>query len=104
MLKIKLLKIGKKNESNFRIILTEAKIKPKPSRYLEILGDYNPSQKRLNLQKEKILYWISKGAQPSATLHNLFVKSGIIAGSKIRKGISSKIAQIAETKQESQAA
>lgn len=86
MLKIRLTRTGKKNEPSFRIILVEARTKPKSSRYLEILGNYNPVQKRVNLNKERISTWLSKGAKPSATVHNLLVKSGIISGPKIRKG------------------
>ncbi|OGZ32564.1 MAG: 30S ribosomal protein S16 [Candidatus Niyogibacteria bacterium RIFCSPLOWO2_12_FULL_41_13] len=97
MLKIKLAKIGKKKERSFKLILTENRVKPSPSRYIEILGNYNPAKKTVSLDKERILHWISKGAQTSETVHNIFVKSGIIAGPKIRKGSAKKNASEAQS-------
>lgn len=90
MLKIRLSKTGKKNERNFRIIASEARAKPKGGRTLSILGDYNPAQKKVNLKKERILYWLSKGAQPSATVRNILVRGGVIPGPKARKGKAKK--------------
>lgn len=40
---------------------------------MELLGSYNPHQKALNVQKERIEYWMSKGAQISPTVNNLMV-------------------------------
>lgn len=86
MLKIKLTKTGKKREHSFKIILVENRAKPKPSRYLDVLGNYNPAKKTVSLNKERVLHWLSKGAQISETVHNIFVKAGIIVGPKIKKG------------------
>lgn len=93
MLKIKLTKIGKKKEHSFKIILIENRAKPKPSRYLDILGNYNPAKKTFFLNKERISYWLSKGVQTSETVYNIFVKHGIVAGPKIKKHKVKKIAQ-----------
>lgn len=93
MLKIKLAKIGKKKEHSFKIILIENRTKPKPSRYLDVLGNYNPAKKTIFLNKERISHWLSKGAQASETVHNIFVKNGIVAGPKIKKHKVKKIAQ-----------
>ena len=90
MLRLRLSKTGKKNERNFRIIASEARAKPKTGRVSEVLGYYNPAQKKVNLKKERILYWLSKGAKPSATLRNILVSSGVIAGPKARKGKAKK--------------
>ena len=38
-------------------------------------------EKKVNA--ERIKYWISKGAQPSGTVHNYLVNERIIAGKKI---------------------
>jgi ribosomal protein S16 len=37
----------------------------------------------VELKKEKILEWISKGAQPTSSVHNLLIKQNIIEGKKI---------------------
>ena len=44
---------------------------------LEVLGHYDPKNKEnaLNINPERIHYWLSKGAQPSDTVHSLLVRS-----------------------------
>ena len=51
---------------------------------LEHLGTYNPvvTPKVVNLNVERIKYWISVGAQPSASVNNLLINEGIIKGDK----------------------
>jgi len=81
MLAIKLSRMGKKNQPFFRIIVLE-KTKDPFGDYLELLGNYNPKTKEINLKNERIKYWLSQGAQPTVTVHNLFVKQGVIEGDK----------------------
>lgn len=83
MLVIRLTRIGKKNQPSFRVVLTEKK-NPVRGKFIEILGSYNPRLKTKSLKYERIKYWISKGAQPSATLHNLLVSENIISGPKVK--------------------
>ena len=82
MLRIRFLRVGKKNSPSFRLVVTPKESPPK-GKFLEILGFYNPRLKEMNLKKERIEYWISQGAQPSDTIHNLLIKEGIIKGTKI---------------------
>ncbi len=83
MLVIRLTRIGKKNQPSFRVVLTDKK-NPVRGKFIEILGSYNPRLKTKALEGERIKYWISKGAQPSATLHNLLVSENIISGPKVK--------------------
>lgn len=87
MLVIRLIRIGKKNIPNFRVILVEKTAGPQSGKFLEILGDYNPRLKKINLETERIKYWLSQGAKASATVHNLLIKHGVIKGQKIKKKI-----------------
>ena len=87
MLKIRLQRIGRKNDPSFRVVLTDSKNSTKSGRFLEILGTYNPkakedSQKKV-LNGEKIKYWMSKGAKCSDTMHNFLVHDKVIEGKKI---------------------
>jgi len=70
MLKIRLQRTGKRGQAYFRIVILEHTKKPK-GEYLELLGNYNPHQKILNAKKDRVEYWISKGAQVSPTVNNL---------------------------------
>jgi len=83
MLVIRLLRVGKKNQPSFKIVVTEKKRPPRGGRFVEQLGFYNPLTKEKSINKERVSYWLSKGAKPSDTLHNLLVKEGIIKGPKI---------------------
>jgi len=82
MLAIKLSKTGKTNKKMFRLIISEKSRDPFGS-VLEILGSYNPHSKELIAKKERINYWLSKGAQATATVNNLLVEKKIISGSKV---------------------
>ena len=76
MLKIRLSRIGKKGQAYFRVIVTEHTKKPK-GEYLELLVTYNPHEKVLNVKKDRLEYWVSKGAQTSPTVNNLLVNHKI---------------------------
>lgn len=83
MLKIRLARIGRKNDPTFRVVVTEHTRGPKSGNHLEILGNYNPKIGNITLNGERIKYWISNGAQVSGTVHNILVEQGIIEGNKI---------------------
>jgi len=82
MLKIRLSRVGKKNKAQFRVTVADGRRAPS-GKFIEILGHYNPHTKERVLKNERIEYWISKGAKPSATVHNFLVDTGIIKGEKI---------------------
>ena len=81
MLTIRLSRIGKKKQPSFRLLISE-KHKDPWGDYLELLGNFNPRSKELNLKAERIKYWLGKGAQVSNTVHNLLLKAGVISGKK----------------------
>lgn len=81
MLVIRLNRTGKRNKSQFRIALQEHTIAP-GGKHVEILGSWDPHQKKGVFKAEKIKEWIRKGAQPSNTVQNLLINQGIIEGKK----------------------
>jgi small subunit ribosomal protein S16 len=87
MLKIRLQRIGRKNNPAFRAVLTDSKNSTKSGRFLEILGTYNPKIGDASLETkfdtERIKHWISKGAQVSGTMHNFLVHQNVIKGKKV---------------------
>lgn len=50
---------------------------------MDILGFVDPLKKRKSIDKDKVLYWIKNGAQPSDTMRNLLISEKIIEGKKI---------------------
>jgi len=83
MLKIRLQRIGRKNDPSFRVVLTDSKNSTKSGKFLEILGTHNPKAGNHKFNDEKIKYWISKGAKLSDTMHNFLVREKVIQGKKI---------------------
>ncbi len=81
MLKIRLQRIGRKNEPSFRLVLTDSKSAAK-KKALEVLGSHDFRKDGTILKKDRIEYWISNGAQVSDTAHNLLVSNKIISGKK----------------------
>ena len=83
MLTIRLTRKGKKNQPFFRVVVIDKRKSSKGGRSVEDLGYVDPLTKRKSLKKERVQYWISKGAQPSESIHNLLVSEKIIEGKKI---------------------
>ena len=82
MLKIRLQRIGRKNQPHFRAVVTDARNATKSGKFVEVIGSYDPKAGSITLDKERALYWIGKGALPSDTMHNFFISEKIIEGKK----------------------
>lgn len=67
----------------YRIVVAEHTVGPKSGKFVEKLGTYNPKTKARNLNADRIKYWMSVGAKPSDTMHNMLVSEGIIKADKI---------------------
>lgn len=89
MLAIKLAKTGKTNKKMFRVIISEKGRDPYGDA-LEILGSYNPHSKELAVKEDRVKFWLSKGAQMTATINNLLVSHKIIEGAKFTNKTSGK--------------
>jgi len=89
MLKIRFTRTGKKDEAHYRIVVAEHSA-PVLGRFVEILGHYDPKTKKTVLKKERIEYWLSKGAKPSNTVAKILVKEGLKHNSIIIKTFKKK--------------
>jgi small subunit ribosomal protein S16 len=85
MLMIRLFRVGKKNQPAFKIIITDKRNPPRGGKFVEEVGFWNPLTKEKILKSERIKYWLSVGAQPSASVYNILVEEKIIEGKKIPK-------------------
>ncbi len=82
MLTIRLQRTGRKNQAQFRVVLTDSKNSPKSGRFKEVLGSYDPKSGATTFNAERINHWVGLGAKPSGTVHNFLVDKKIIAGEK----------------------
>ncbi len=75
MVAIRLRRAGSKKRPFFRIVVTDSRA-ARDSSFVEILGHYNPRTKPalVDVQKERVDYWISKGAQPSDSVRTLIAR------------------------------
>lgn len=105
MLKIRLQRVGKKKKPAYRFVVSESS-KDLYGKHLEILGHYDPFTKVCEVKKDRIQYWISVGAQPSPTVHNLLVDQNVIDKPKVvaSKGKKKKKDDKGEAKAEVKAA
>lgn len=71
--KIRLTRRGSKKQPYYRIVVTDSRF-PRDGRYIEKIGTYDPKREPslIDLDKEKALDWIKKGAKPSNTVKKIF--------------------------------
>jgi small subunit ribosomal protein S16 len=82
MLRIRLTRRGKNKFATYRIVVAEHSA-PIKGRFIADLGMYNPHTKEFRIDKDLLNEWFKKGAQASATLHNLMVNNKIIDAPKL---------------------
>ena len=77
---IRLKRMGAKKKPFYRLVVTDSR-KSVVGKYIEALGYYDPRKKPavVNINEEKALEWLKKGAKPSGTVRNLFQREGILA-------------------------
>lgn len=83
MLKIRFQRTGRRNDPAFRIVVAEHTASPRAGRNVAVVGSHHPKTKQTSIDAEAVQHWISHGAQPSGTVHNLLVSKGIIKGDKV---------------------
>lgn len=81
MLSIRLIRIGKTKQPSYRLVVME-KSKDIWANYLENLGHYNPRSKQGEFAKDRIEYWVGKGAKLTKTVNNLLIEQKVIEGKK----------------------
>lgn len=76
--KIRLKRIGTKKKPFYRLVVADAR-SPRNGRFIEEIGIYDPVQgvDKAQIDEEKALGWLQKGAQPTDTVKSLFKKTGI---------------------------
>ncbi len=86
---IKLKRVGKKHQPSFRLVVQEKRTKLN-GRSTDDVGSYSPTTKKFACNEERVKHWLGVGARPTATVHNLLVKNGVIKEPKIAIHIKKK--------------
>lgn len=80
--RIRLVRLGRKKLPYYRIIIAPSRAR-RDGRFLEMVGHYNPmpdknGQKDIQVNVERVKYWLSVGAQPSDTVRDILYKQGVM--------------------------
>jgi len=75
MLAIRLRRTGSKKRPFYRVVVTDSRT-ARDSRFVEILGHYNPrtTPETLKLDTERLAHWVKTGAQQSDTVRTLVAR------------------------------
>ena len=78
MLAIRLARIGKKKKPFYRVVVMD-KRKPRNGRTVEVVGTYDPLKNpaEVQLDAQRIKYWLGCGAQPSDTVRSFLTREKI---------------------------
>lgn len=77
--KIRLMRVGKKKQPSYRIVVVEEGEK-RDGAVIQVIGHYQPLSKtdELTLDVEHALSWLEKGAQPTESARRLLSRAGVM--------------------------
>lgn len=75
--RIRLMRMGKKKTPSYRVVVTDGR-KPRDGRYIEQIGRYDPlaEPSLIEIENDRAVDWLVKGAQPSDRVRKLMEISG----------------------------
>jgi small subunit ribosomal protein S16 len=77
--KIRLRRTGRKKQPSYRIVIADSR-SPRDGKFIEVIGQYNPRQgeQAVNLETDRVHYWLDSGAQPTDTVRSLLRRAGVL--------------------------
>lgn len=86
--KIRLQRHGKKGQPFYHIVIADGRA-PRDGRFIEKIGTYNPVTvpAEINLNFDKTLDWLNKGAQPTDTVRSILSKKGVMLKKHLMIGV-----------------
>lgn len=78
---IRLRRMGAKKRPFYRVVVADTR-SPRDGRFVEEIGYYDPLKKpsQVKIDRERALYWLKAGAQPTETVSTLLKRAGIAPG------------------------
>ena len=85
--KIRLMRMGKKKQPTYRVVVADGR-SPRDGRFIEVIGRYDPRQEPsvVEIDNDKAIDWLRKGAQPTEPARKLLEISGAWSRFKVAKG------------------
>lgn len=78
MLRIRLRRVGKKKQPNYRLVVADSRA-PRDGAFIETVGTYNPLTQpaTITVKEERVREWIGKGAVPSDRAAKILSERGL---------------------------
>jgi small subunit ribosomal protein S16 len=85
--KMRLMRMGKKRSAYYRVVVIDGRA-PRDGRYIDLIGRYDPNQdpSLIEIDNDKAISWMQKGAQPTEPVAKLLEISGAMSRYKIAAG------------------
>jgi small subunit ribosomal protein S16 len=76
--RIRLRRMGAKRQPHYRVVVADSR-SPRDGRFLDTIGTYNPrvDPADINIDRDKALEWLEKGAEPSDSARSLLSQIGV---------------------------
>jgi small subunit ribosomal protein S16 len=76
--RLRLTRVGGRRDPIWRVVVADQR-SPRDGRFIETVGQYNPQTdpSTIKLDEDRVRVWLSKGAQPTATVRKLLKTQGI---------------------------
>lgn len=80
--------MGRKKKPFYHIVIADSR-SPRDGRFIEHIGSYDPTTipASVEINKDKALEWLQKGAQPTDTLHKILSFKGILYHKHLLRGV-----------------
>jgi small subunit ribosomal protein S16 len=85
--KMRLMRMGKTKSPHYRVVVIDGRA-PRDGRYIDLIGRYDPRQEPslIDIDAEKAVDWLRKGAQPTEAVSKILDASGALTQFKVKSG------------------
>lgn len=85
--KMRLMRMGKTKSPHYRVVVMDGRA-PRDGRYIDLIGRYDPRQdpSLIEIDSEKAVEWLRKGAQPTEAVSKILDAAGALTQFKVKAG------------------
>jgi small subunit ribosomal protein S16 len=86
--RLRLQRHGRKKQPFYYIVAADSRA-PRDGKFLEKIGTYDPTKvpASIELDNDKALRWLEKGAQPTDTVHRILSYKGVLYKKHLLRGV-----------------
>lgn len=80
--------MGRKKRPFYHIVIADSR-SPRDGKFIQKIGTYDPTTipATIDINKDKALDWLQKGAQPTPTLHKILSFKGVLYHKHLLRGV-----------------